>query len=1336
MEWSRGATKVIAEVETRIDAAAEMGRSATRSNGATVTVREWGRQWLERRAREGARSIKDDRSRWRFHVETAPWIDWPLSHVSRLAAREWFTSLCCKVQSSPRRKDPKPLAAQTIKNVLNLVRVSFDEAAELDFLPEGENPFALLKVRRSRLARTTQTWEVARPQEQDRALFAVPTPERWIVASALGTCTRAGELFALRLSDVHLSEDPPFVVIRFTRPGEPTKSGKVRKVHLVPLAFYALQLWLSQLPIYSPKNPHGLVFPKPNGEPRNTRTGRPLPSFVHFVRAIGRHFRWHDLRHTGLTSLLAGWWSEKPMDLVDVSRLAGHSSVKVTESRYVHWLDENVRVERAVQAMHGGALSIVKVRGHTMNDLQRDESGIVETRAMVSQENRCDDGVRDPGPAAPSETADCKTVIRRFESDPRLREPSGSTSTQEKSSATPSDNGSPDDAPSVGKKRRKKKGDKKKPTVEATHLRCLCVACIARERPTERGWQENMLGPTSRGCDGCGAGPDDPRRRHVFNFPHSEAFALRWAGEDEDCEDGAIDPSAREPNPYDMPEGETMHAVPERYTHGILDVTFRACAQKGDEGECSSSVPSASSPSALTSTGTERSSLGIGAAMESDADGRPSTTELMSPSASNAGLLLRTGLSEFPPWACSYVCVRDDDDAQARLSSEVAAHQISPPELLERSELAPTTVERLRESKVPPPETGGRPTSSEPTEGASTRRHSLPPRACGEGGAFAQRSGEPRIAIRSGDPKSDRDPVSIASDREVATGTTDAMGSCGGDEHGNDERQGSDARGNAYGSGGGARAGRDDDSNEDRARRAGTRHVGADGGRRADAVASREREDRGSRAEVEQRGERPLLLRLDGAEVTQLVFQLGYAQRAAERLGSDRAKDFDQFARVLMKRIEGQSSERGEDGRGRDGGSVLRHEREEGERGRSRQDQLRSAVPLCPSAVGGRGVQRASDCDGSESVEGDGRHDSSVAPQRSAAPLPGDLLARIVALPDECASCSAKPGAPTLCAQCIAIRGLKHDAKRSAGPLYDSKTPRAADTAGAKVGAGQPSSGPHDNETADESSSPSASRAVPFDQRVERPQPWPEGSAFAVVHATLVDPDRDRHDALRALRALRAIWTSHEQRCEQPSSKVCPLSIGDVARFTDTGWTGVVRKVRREGEVWRVLVVGEGDSIEAPVEHFERVRVPVKRWEDIKAARAAMDAQRSSPPLIWAEGDRCRIVGSLGTSRLGEIGIVESVGAGSYPIAVRFSDGLARLVRLDEIEPVIGNLGGATDAELAARAGELDAMSARLRADAVASAADVATRCRLAAGAMRDAAEVASELAKRLGGKS
>jgi len=153
----------------------------------------------------------------------------------------------------------------------------------------------------------------------------------------------AGEFW---LNDVRL-DDPsgPHVIVRFGARSLPTKSNKVRRVPLIPQAIAVMRRWLALLPTYAPDNPLGLAFPTPRGCRRDP--GK-LYGFHEQLKKAGitRSVRWHDLRHTCASSLVAGWWG-KPWRLEEVRDLLGHSSVEVTE-RYAH-LASSVLQEAANQ---------------------------------------------------------------------------------------------------------------------------------------------------------------------------------------------------------------------------------------------------------------------------------------------------------------------------------------------------------------------------------------------------------------------------------------------------------------------------------------------------------------------------------------------------------------------------------------------------------------------------------------------------------------------------------------------------------------------------------------------------------------------------------------------------------------------------------------------------------------------------------------------------------------------------------------------------------------------------------------------------------------------------
>lgn len=82
-----------------------------------------------------------------------------------------------------------------------------------------------------------------------------------------------------------------------------------------------------------PWNPLRLVFPSLRGTMRQPGAPSGWERWVASAR-LGRTVRWHDLRHTCASSLVAGWWG-RAWTLTEVCALLGHSSIKVTE-RYAH----------------------------------------------------------------------------------------------------------------------------------------------------------------------------------------------------------------------------------------------------------------------------------------------------------------------------------------------------------------------------------------------------------------------------------------------------------------------------------------------------------------------------------------------------------------------------------------------------------------------------------------------------------------------------------------------------------------------------------------------------------------------------------------------------------------------------------------------------------------------------------------------------------------------------------------------------------------------------------------------------------------------------------------
>jgi len=319
--------------------------------GHPDSLRTRGERWLDARELAGVRGIATERSRWRTHLATWKLADAPLRLLRRSDVHDWLAAVAIAT-SRP-----------TAQRCLSLLRGILDDAAGRDLVVENVARGVRLP---GRPGRVEDPWTYLEPAEQRALLVApsIPHADRLIAAVALGTGMRQGEQCALQLGDVHAGDDEQHPRLEVRRSGKgATKSGKPRIVPLFGLGLAAMRSWLELLPRYAPTNPRKLVFPAPGGGRRYA--GHPLGQVyveghrrgrwrVLLEGAKLRLIRWHDLRHTCASSLVAGWWGRQ-WSLEEVCALLGHSSIAVTQ-RYAHLGDTALRQAAAVTqaASHAG----------------------------------------------------------------------------------------------------------------------------------------------------------------------------------------------------------------------------------------------------------------------------------------------------------------------------------------------------------------------------------------------------------------------------------------------------------------------------------------------------------------------------------------------------------------------------------------------------------------------------------------------------------------------------------------------------------------------------------------------------------------------------------------------------------------------------------------------------------------------------------------------------------------------------------------------------------------------------------------------------------------------
>ena len=325
-----------------------------------ITLGQFGLAALNRREKRGVRGIDQERNRWASYVDRMTLGKLPITTLRRRDIVDWVDEL-----------GEKGLADQTRRNALNLVRAVLAEAVDRELLQA--NPARDVKVRSSG-SNEEDLSGVLQPHEQVALLDACPERDRPVVLFALLTGLRLSEQWWLTWDDIKTDH----VLVRKSVKGKAPKSGKTRRVPLLE----PVRALLATLPRTSE-----WVFPAPRGGQRHAPN---RPAGWHTALALcnfGRRVRWHDLRHTCATSLLAGWWG-RVWSLEEVRGFLGHSTVKVTE-RYARILDSKV------------ATAAAQTRGELMFPTGNMRAGKQPTPLLSS--------------------ADCKTVIRRFESGPRLQ---------------------------------------------------------------------------------------------------------------------------------------------------------------------------------------------------------------------------------------------------------------------------------------------------------------------------------------------------------------------------------------------------------------------------------------------------------------------------------------------------------------------------------------------------------------------------------------------------------------------------------------------------------------------------------------------------------------------------------------------------------------------------------------------------------------------------------------------------------------------------------------------------------------------------------------------------
>lgn len=299
------------EVTARAVAAGELPPEFDRTRTLAAAVEEW----LASLARRGARSWDGYRDRMKLyvlpHLGTAALARITPSHVMR-----WRDDAAVK------------LAPATVNGNLTCLSSAFTYFRKRQWI--DKNPCH--GVERVENPTTSYNWIRTR-EEITRLLAHCPGDLRDIVAVAVGAGLRLDEILHLQWADLDLGRR--LITVHRGRKGT-VKSGKVRHVPILDALLPMLRERALQ------RGGSVLVFPgRVSTLPGSIAPVRSKPgvqgAYKLAVRRAGLEpsMRFHDLRHT-----FASHWVMDRGDIFRLSKILGHSSVKITEERYAHLAPE------------------------------------------------------------------------------------------------------------------------------------------------------------------------------------------------------------------------------------------------------------------------------------------------------------------------------------------------------------------------------------------------------------------------------------------------------------------------------------------------------------------------------------------------------------------------------------------------------------------------------------------------------------------------------------------------------------------------------------------------------------------------------------------------------------------------------------------------------------------------------------------------------------------------------------------------------------------------------------------------------------------------------------
>jgi integrase len=261
----------------------------------------------------------------------------------------------------------KKLAPGSVCNAVALVKEMFKHAVQWGYLDTNPAQY----VERPRVE--VEEMEILTPPEIRRLLDAADEPVRTLLLCAVLTGMRRGELLGLKWEDVDL-EGSRIHVRRSLWRGKlitPKSRRSRRAIDMAP----TLKAALARLPSRFKAE---LVFASPDGQPIDPDNFMKRDWARALRRANLRRIRFHDLRHTYASLLIAQGAHPKY-----IQAQLGHASIQTTLDRYGHLMPqiheaEARKLDRLVfgsEPILGGVESVMPPASGEADALQRSQNG-------------------------------------------------------------------------------------------------------------------------------------------------------------------------------------------------------------------------------------------------------------------------------------------------------------------------------------------------------------------------------------------------------------------------------------------------------------------------------------------------------------------------------------------------------------------------------------------------------------------------------------------------------------------------------------------------------------------------------------------------------------------------------------------------------------------------------------------------------------------------------------------------------------------------------------------------------------------------------------------------